>query len=268
MRDDHMQEEWKRNRDLDEEMNDDLVIEDDLDLDEEDDIAVDLKDSTPILEAKKKKKSSPWKKRPKFLLRSVIAAALLLVTILLFQNPMNAKLDDFMKNALNNNTDFASIRNLMENALGRGNPTLLPAFTPQVDSPFNPPATPVQTEPTTPDFGAPVDGGKIIAPFSDKNPGLTIETVGKVPVNAVADGEITEIGTVNDWENVVVVRHADGTETWYQGMEDITVSVKQKVKKGEQLGTTAENNGKHMFSIYYFHENELKNPSEVIPIEP
>jgi murein DD-endopeptidase MepM/ murein hydrolase activator NlpD len=133
--------------------------------------------------------------------------------------------------------------------------------------PINPPAVPVQSESIAPVFESPVNG-KIIAPFSDKNPGIVVETKGKAPVKVAADGEVTQIGRVDDWENVVVVRHVDGSETWYQGLENIKVAPNGKVKKGDQLGDTAEQNGKYLVSIYYYQEQTLKNPTAVIQIEP
>lgn len=269
MREDNQFDRLKKNRQLDQEeqeiWEDDLEVYDDLSPEE---VKLEVDEAPPDVKVKEKEepKESFFRKRPNMLVRAVIAAALLLLTVLVFQNPLNAKLDQLAKNVLDRDTDFAMVRDWVESNVGKGNPTILPAFTPPGNLDSNQ-ATPVETKPTIPAFESPVNG-EIIAPFSDKNPGIVVKTNGKIPVKAAADGEVVKLGKVDDWENVVVIRHVDGSETWYQGMEDIRVTLNQKVKQGENIGMTSMQDGSYLVSIYYYKDQELRDPAEVIHIEP
>lgn len=272
MRDFHQEDEWKRNRKLDEWESDTVDDLDDLDpeellrADDYDPEEMGVGEKPPELTATEKQRDTAFSKRPKMLMRAVIAAALLLITVLLFQYPLNAKLSELVQNTFERDTNFAMVRDWMENAVGKGNPTMLPAFSPKNGNSMQN-ATPVQTQPIAPVFDSPVKGN-VLAGFSDKNPGVVLETAGKAPVKAAADGEITRIGKVDDWDNVVVLRHTDGSETWYQGLEDVTITPNLKVKKGDLLGNTSENGGKYLVSIFYYKDHELKNPADVIPFAP
>ncbi|MBA8793227.1 murein DD-endopeptidase MepM/ murein hydrolase activator NlpD [Friedmanniella endophytica] len=77
------------------------------------------------------------------------------------------------------------------------------------------------------------------------------------PIHAVADGVVTNAGPNGEagWAgNYVTIRHADGTQSLYAHMADVTVSVGQKVTGGQvigHVGMTGRSFGPHVhFEVY------------------
>ncbi|NUR29384.1 MAG: M23 family metallopeptidase [Catenulispora sp.] len=68
-------------------------------------------------------------------------------------------------------------------------------------------------------------------------------------IGAVMAGTIISAGWAGPYGKQVKIRHADGTETWYNHMSRITVSVGDKVAAGEQIGavgSTGNSTGPHL----------------------
>ena len=82
------------------------------------------------------------------------------------------------------------------------------------------------------------------------------------PLLAVDSGTVTFAGRSGAYGNVVKIRHSNGIVTLYAHMEDIDVSVGQRVSRGQQIGTvgnTGRSTGPHL------HFEVIRNGVRVDP---
>jgi murein DD-endopeptidase MepM/ murein hydrolase activator NlpD len=69
------------------------------------------------------------------------------------------------------------------------------------------------------------------------------------PINAAADGTILVAGYKSGYGNLVEIRHVDGTTTRYGHNSELSVSVGQSVRQGQQvarMGSTGHSTGSHL----------------------
>ena len=69
------------------------------------------------------------------------------------------------------------------------------------------------------------------------------------PIYATADGVVTHAGWMNGYGNLVEIQHAFGFSTRYGHMSKITVTVGQKVSRGDRvgdMGSTGHSTGTHL----------------------
>jgi murein DD-endopeptidase MepM/ murein hydrolase activator NlpD len=69
------------------------------------------------------------------------------------------------------------------------------------------------------------------------------------PIYAAGAGRVMRAGPSNGFGNLIVIRHADGSETWYGHEEAILVSVGQQVRAGQRIarvGSLGESTGPHL----------------------
>ena len=69
------------------------------------------------------------------------------------------------------------------------------------------------------------------------------------PIRAAAPGRVQFAGARGGYGNLVIVEHADGTETWYAHQRDLAVRAGQEVGAGAVLGTvgsTGRSTGPHL----------------------
>ena len=83
--------------------------------------------------------------------------------------------------------------------------------------------------------------GVISASYSAQHTGIDIsvggeENKGKIPALAAADGVVIRAGTYADWGNLVVIDHGDGYLTYYAHLDSISVSLRETVYAGDELG--------------------------------
>lgn len=113
--------------------------------------------------------------------------------------------------------------------------------------------------------------GAIIEPFGEivnpvygtitNNPGILISSTPSAPVNAVFDGEVTEILQMPEWGRVVTVSHGEYTSL-YGNLSLIYENVGAKVTAGQLLGrggTEAEPKGNAVF-FGIFRNGQEVNP--------
>lgn len=82
------------------------------------------------------------------------------------------------------------------------------------------------------------------------------------PVRAAAAGTVTFAGQRGGYGNLVVVRHGDGTETWYAHQRDLGVRAGERVEVGAVLGTvgsTGRSTGPHL---------HLEVRRDGVPVDP
>ncbi len=103
---------------------------------------------------------------------------------------------------------------------------------------------------------APLSGYRISSPFgeysyirSGMHTGLDLSAPEGTPVNSVAAGTVVSAAYDGSFGNKIVIRHSDGTETWYCHLSVIAVSVGQAVGNTTQVGnvgSTGNVTGPHL----------------------
>lgn len=103
--------------------------------------------------------------------------------------------------------------------------------------------------------------------------GLDLVSTSSNKVLATADGTVTEIYT-NDLEGtVIVIKHNDVYTSKYSSLDSNTlVKVGDKVKKGQQIGTTSASAKNEVLTGAHLHyelfvDNESINPADYLNIE-
>lgn len=94
------------------------------------------------------------------------------------------------------------------------------------------------------------------------NTGIDLETSANAPVRAVFEGTVTAAFRQPGYDGVVMIRHGSYI-TIYAGMSAINVTVGQKVKGNQNIGTVASNAGEGGRYILHFElrkEREKLNP--------
>lgn len=116
------------------------------------------------------------------------------------------------------------------------------------------------------EFIKPLTTGVFTSPFGERwgrmHKGIDWSVPVGTRVNAASDGTVVFAGTQNGYGICVMIRHADGKETRYAHLSEITVSNGQSVKQGEQIalsGNTGRSTGPHL------HFEIILNGSQVDP---
>jgi murein DD-endopeptidase MepM/ murein hydrolase activator NlpD len=98
--------------------------------------------------------------------------------------------------------------------------------------------------------------------------GIDIAAPIGTPINAAADGTIVVAGYQSGYGNLVEIRHVDGTTTRYGHNSELSVSVGQSVRQGQQvarMGSTGHSTGSHLhFEIRPSGGNAV-NPMALLP---
>lgn len=82
------------------------------------------------------------------------------------------------------------------------------------------------------------------------------------PIYAVMEGEVTASDQMGARGKYIIIKHANGLETWYMHLNSMTVSAGDKVSKGEQIGTlgnTGRSTGPHLH-FQVIKQNKAVNP--------
>jgi murein DD-endopeptidase MepM/ murein hydrolase activator NlpD len=89
------------------------------------------------------------------------------------------------------------------------------------------------------------------------------------PINAAADGIVTAAGWQSGgYGNLVEIRHSDGTTTRYGHNSQISVSIGQTVRQGEQvarMGSTGRSTGSHLHFEIRPSGGSAVNPIALLP---
>lgn len=97
-------------------------------------------------------------------------------------------------------------------------------------------------------FPMPVDKGVIVSSFGphphpvygdkliENNKGIDIRTTENAPVHVIFDGEVVSIFSIPGYQRAVLVKHGEYI-TAYSKLNTVTVSVGDKVKTGQSIGT-------------------------------
>lgn len=82
------------------------------------------------------------------------------------------------------------------------------------------------------------------------------------PIYAAMEGEVTASDQMGARGKYIIIKHANGLETWYMHLNSMTVSAGDKVGKGEQIGTlgnTGRSTGPHLH-FQVIKQNKAVNP--------
>ncbi|WP_279306779.1 M23 family metallopeptidase [Paenibacillus auburnensis] len=82
------------------------------------------------------------------------------------------------------------------------------------------------------------------------------------PVYAAMDGEVTASEQMGARGKYIILKHSNGLETWYMHLNGMTVTVGDKVSKGQQIGTlgnTGRSTGPHLH-FQVVKQNKAVNP--------
>ncbi len=79
--------------------------------------------------------------------------------------------------------------------------------------------------------------------------GIDIRATTGTPVLATADGMVIQAKSEKNWGNLIVLKHADGYQTWYAHLNGFEIAEKQEVKTGDVIGyvgSTGRSTGPHL----------------------
>ncbi|MDG2658661.1 stage IV sporulation protein SpoIVFA, partial [Vibrio parahaemolyticus] len=88
-------------------------------------------------------------------------------------------------------------------------------------------------------------------------------------VESVNEGLVVFAGKKEELGNTVQIQHADGTESWYANLNDMSVKLYDYVSKKQKIGTvsndTNDKNGKFYFAIK--KDEKFIDPIQVISFD-
>ncbi len=143
----------------------------------------------------------------------------------------------------------ATLAGVQENLLMRGREAI-GGFANPVDSEALYVVGPQQLENVTTDapMGLPL-GGWLSRGFSDRHNGVDIAVGEGTEVKATADGIVKFIGWDETFDNLIILKHKQGYESYYGHNQKILVAPSQKVKRGEIIslsGNTGKSTAPHL----------------------
>ncbi|MFC7440840.1 peptidoglycan DD-metalloendopeptidase family protein [Laceyella putida] len=205
-----------------------------------------------------------WKQRvsakgkKKFQTQLIVTMMLFALTFLVFrsQSPAMHPVQAWMTDSLTKETAFTRISEWFERYAG-GSPAILPAFLPGKKSASQPQEVP---------WLIPVRG-ELVLPFDEKRKGLILRTAPHASVRAARDGWVTFADEKKGMGRLVVVKHANGQETWYGWLQEIKVKQKDWIKRGQVIGSVPEMKEQAYFYFALKKQQQFVDPADVIPFE-
>ncbi|ADU31280.1 M23 family metallopeptidase [Evansella cellulosilytica] len=203
-------------------------------------------------------------KKDRFIMQ-VLASICLFFTIGIIsqtQSPSMEGVREYVNNSFQNDFQFSAVAEWYEDAFGR--PLALIPNDMHVGAPgdFNNDEE-IYAMPAT---------GTVQESFQQNGRGIYVETSADATVEAVRSGQVRIIGEdeAGEWGKVVVIRHNDGTESWYGNLENISVQLYETVERGELIGGVTPHEEKEATGVYYFAFRDgdtFIDPSEVISFD-
>lgn len=201
-----------------------------------------------------KRNQQDKKKSPKWVIQLFIALLLSVFTFTVFQS-QSLKADQvqrWMLQWMNQPFHFQEMSNWYEKLWG-GNAAILPTFSAN-KGPENQGNI----------WVAPVRG-TLALPFSTERKGVLLQSKHHAKVNAPAEGLVIFAGERKGLGKTVVIQHANGKQTWFGFLGQVTTKEKTWIKKGTQLGDVGLRDGKPFVYIAYRENGTFVNPMEVMP---
>ncbi|MFC4078376.1 peptidoglycan DD-metalloendopeptidase family protein [Salinithrix halophila] len=197
------------------------------------------------------------KREGRFLLQTFAAFLLLTGTYLVFQSqvPAGREVQTFISQVMERDYNFAGVAKWYKQNID-GSPTILPAFQ----------GNKIKEEEKQATWVAPVKG-KVMAGFSKEGRGIVLRTAKGAPVVASSEGWVVKAGTEEGLGQTVVIRHANGLETWYGWMGKVQIKEKEWVKPRQLLGEAGDREGDPLFFFAVKQKGAFVDPAGVVPFD-
>ncbi len=213
-----------------------------------------------------KGRSEPFFRKDLFMMQILASICLFFLIGILFQtqSPSLAGVKNYVQQSFQEDFQFGAVATWYEESFGRP----LALFPPQLDvvAPGD-----FENEPQVDTYALPASG-TVKESFEQNGRGIYVETESDESVEAVRNGMVRFVGEdeENDWGNMIIVRHYDGSESWYGMLEDISVQLYDHVDIGDTLGHVSQHEEKEAVGVYYFALREgdvFVDPIEVITVD-
>ncbi|MEK4668572.1 M23 family metallopeptidase [Niallia sp. FSL R7-0271] len=209
---------------------------------------------------KKEDDFHPLFRKDLFLLKILGAAVLFLIVAIVVRNqsPSFQKAETSIRQAMNQEFNFAFVSNWYEDQFGK--PLAFLPSTAEDDS---------TGEEQLQQYALSASG-KILEDFADTGQRVAIETGIDTSVQALNEGTVTFIGEKEGFGNTVVIQHSDKSESWYGNLEEVDVNIYQSVKKGSKVGLASGYGTNETLGLFYFaikKDNDFIDPIQVIEFE-
>ena len=116
-------------------------------------------------------------------------------------------------------------------------------------------------------FIKPVEGTVGAKFYNNNHTGIDIVAEEGTPIKAAASGTVLFAGYKGSYGNLVLIRHANGTQTYYAHCSDTKVSTNQTVNQGDivaTVGSTGNSTGPHLHFEIRDSSNNPLNPQDFI----
>ncbi|EJQ47159.1 M23 family metallopeptidase [Bacillus hominis] len=118
------------------------------------------------------------------------------------------------------------------------------------------------------DYAIPASG-KVMQGFQKNGQGVFVQTATNATVESVNEGIVVFAGKKEELGNTVQIQHADGTESWYGNLNDMSVKLYDYVSKKQKIGTvnSDENNKNGKFYFAMKKNEKFIDPIQVISFD-
>lgn len=211
-----------------------------------------------------KSKTKPFFNKDTFIMQLLASVCFFLVVGVLMQTSSQA-LDgarQFVRHSFQQEFQFDRVAVWYEDLFGR--PLALVPF--QMDT-----VAPGDMEDLNEQYALPASG-TIRESFQQNGRGIFVETAAEEAVEAVQSGIVRHVGQdeENEWGQVVVISHYDGSESWYGMLDNINVSLYDHIDGGDTLAHVSSPEGRTDVGIYYFALKEgdaFVDPADAISLD-
>ncbi|RFB17673.1 M23 family peptidase [Bacillus sp. HNG] len=200
----------------------------------------------------------PLFRKEVFLFKVLLSAILVLSIGIIFKNqsPTFENVRHFVTSTMETEFQFAAVTEWYKDTFGSPL-TLIPINQNKEES-----------NTATPGKYAIPAAGKVTESFEANGQGVIVETDSKV-VESMNSGYVKEVSVKGELGKTVVIKHSDGSETWYGNLGSVDVRLYDYVEKGQEVGKVEEPEGDNK-GTYYFAIKQGEtfiDPIQVIKFE-
>ncbi|WP_028402941.1 M23 family metallopeptidase [Ectobacillus panaciterrae] len=212
--------------------------------------------SEQIIFEEPKETTHPLFRKEVFLFKILCSACLILITAVLFKNPAPSfeEARSAIRTAMGQEFQFATVSKWYEEQFGKPL-TLLPSSKTKLSEGGKNYAVPAS--------------GKVLQSFKANGQGVLVQTNINASVDAVNEGVAIFVGKKEDLGNTIIIQHADGTESWYGNLADVSVALYDYVKKKQKIGIVENSQDGKAGNFYFAFKKDEKfvDPIQVISFD-
>ncbi|EJS59847.1 M23 family peptidase [Bacillus cereus] len=214
-------------------------------------------DSDTVFIEEGEKEIHPLFRKEVFLFKVLLSAILVLSVAILFKNAPSSfdGTRAVTEKAMQQEFQFATISKWYEKQFGKP----LVFFSPNEKK-----EKAIQQK----DYAIPASG-KVMQGFQKNGQGVFVQTATNATVESVNEGVVVFAGKKEELGNTVQIQHADGTESWYGNLNDMSVKLYDYVSKKQKIGTvnSDENNKNGKFYFAMKKNEKFIDPIQVISFD-